>query len=212
MRRYVEGRVNKRIHSTPINIKDDLEGIDLDLVCDTIESLISQDFLANIDGILIGKFPELDAKQVTAAYADGAIYISSSHTSEEGIIEDIIHEIAHSIEETHGSSIYSDSKLVSEFLSKRKYIYFYLNHEGMTPPDDFLVEPDYSLEIDKFLHDVVGYEALESLSTSVFLNPYSMTSVREYWAVGFSNYVYGNQKTIKNMCPALYSKLEEIVK
>ena len=41
----------------------------------------------------------------------------------------------------------------------------------------------------------------------MFLTPYSITSLREYWATGFEEYVLGNRLDLKNVCPYINKKL-----
>jgi Mlc titration factor MtfA (ptsG expression regulator) len=44
----------------------------------------------------------------------------------------------------------------------------------------------------------------------LFPSPYAATSLREYFARGFEEFVMQNRQELRNMCPALYLKIEEL--
>jgi hypothetical protein len=58
-------------------------------------------------------------KGVNALYEDGAIYITNNQTDEMDMIDDIVHELAHSVENNFPDVIYGDGKLEAEFLRKK---------------------------------------------------------------------------------------------
>ena len=68
----------------------------------------------------------------------------------------------------------------------------------------------YDEKIDMYLYKDVGYEAMWNLINGLFPSPYSATSLREYFAIGFEYYFMGEKNTIKKLCPVLYSKLENL--
>ena len=70
--------------------------------------------------------------------------------------------------------------------------------------------PDYEKKIDIFLHKTVGYDILASVIDGIFVSPYSVTSLREYWAKGFEHYLLGKSLELKKICPVLYSKIENL--
>lgn len=194
-----------------ISVRDPLpDDIDLDEVLFKIESMLRPESFSNVEAIFIGEFPELTSREMNAAYTDGVIYITNRQDSEEDMIDDLVHEIAHAVEEKYSKFIYGDKKIIEEFLRKRKYIYSYLEYEGYDIPDEFLVNPNYSPKIDKFLYRDIGYPTLESLTSDIFPSPYSITSVREYWAISYEMYVFGQEDMIKTMSPNIYNKLKEI--
>jgi len=76
------------------------------------------------------------------------------------------------------------------------------------------MDPAYTLEMDSYLYDEVGYDRLNFIaaSYSLFTSAYCATSLREYFANGFEYYFLENKKYLKEICPILHSKIEEIDK
>ena len=102
-------------------IKDPLPvGFDLDYVLSTIKKTVPEHLVYGLESIYIGQFDELKEKDMDAVYKDGAIYISPDQDNEADLLDDIIHEIAHSLEREHQNLIYGDGNLEREFLGKRK--------------------------------------------------------------------------------------------
>lgn len=183
----------------------------LDNLIKTIKYYIPNEFFNNIDNIFIGNYKEFEKKDVNAFYLNRAIYVTSNQSSEEDLLEDIIHEIAHSVEEEFELEIYSDGRLANEFLSKRKKLYYILTSEGYKLDVKYVNNIDYDIKFDKWLYKKVGYPKLSQLTSNLFLSPYAITSLREYFADGFEDYFYfKNQQYIKNISPVLYEKLEQL--
>ena len=83
-------------------IKDQLpEHIDVSFVFEYIGSRIPFYFMEGIDIIYIGLFPDMVKRDINAYYEDGAIYVTNDQEDEMDMIEDIIHEIAHAVENNH---------------------------------------------------------------------------------------------------------------
>ena len=119
------------IYGKRISIKDPLpEKMDIKNVISKIEQILPRQFFNNIDILYIGQFKVLLDRQVNALYDSGTIYISNIQDSEKDIIDDIVHEISHSIEEVYGMEIYGDGKIESEFIVKRSTIERILKHNG----------------------------------------------------------------------------------
>ena len=74
---------------------------------------------------------------------------------------------------------------------------------------DFL-ESNYSKEFDMFLYQEVGYELMTTLTMGLFVSPYSVTSLREYFATGFEKYYLKDRRYLKNISPILFEKIEYI--
>ena len=66
---------------------------------------------------------EFEERKLNAFYKDGTLHISNAQDDEEDMYDDIVHEIAHSIETALGYVIYGDEKIKNEFLRKRKYLH-----------------------------------------------------------------------------------------
>ena len=47
---------------------------------------------------------------------------------------------------------------------------------------------EYDEEFDMFLYEDIGYDKLATLMQGLFINPYAATSLREYFATGFTDF------------------------
>ena len=179
-------------------------------VINEIEETIPSHLFEEIDTIIVGTFDFLDDRDLEAAYQDGAIYISSKIISNRDLIENILHEMAHSLESSMGYLIYADNRLHSEFLGKRQRLKSILGADGFDTWYDFS-NTEYDAEFDSFLYKDVGYPKLRSLSNGLFHTPYAVTSLREYWASGVEDYFLGNRQLVKKISPILFSKIEGVI-
>jgi len=194
-----------------IYTKDPLpEHIDLDSLIHKIEEYIPKHLFYAIDVIIVGEHEDFKKRKINALYKDGAIYVTNEQDNLRDILDDIIHELAHSNEETYRNLIYGDELLELEFIGKRKRLYHLLKDRikglNMKP----FLNPQYSLNFDQFLLEKVGYKLLRSLTIGLFLNPYAITSLREYFATGFEEYFIGNKNNLKTLSPVLFMKLDEL--
>ena len=199
-----------KMQGVDIFIKDKLtEDIDVDFVIRYISTRLPEHLMTSIDIIYVGHFKMLVDREVNAIYEDGAIYVTNEQDSEMDMIDDLIHEIAHSNEKRFQEAIYGDGKLETEFLAKRKALQnIILNQEKKYKmPIHFGVDPTYNKVIDDFLYKDVVYGALWQMVPVIFPSPYAVTSLREYFARGFEEYFMGSPNELKNVCPILYSKM-----
>ena len=201
------------LHEIDIIVKDMLpDHIDMDFVMKYISSRVPSFLLKGIDIIYVGKFDFLINKQVNALYEDGAIYITNDHTDDADMIDDIVHEIAHAVEDNWTDLIYGDNQMQREFLAKRKQLYAVLsNNNQPVPPPQFLATLVYDEPIDDYLYKEIGYTALWSYVSGIFPSPYAATSLREYFARGFEEYFIGDRKSLTKGFNVLYSKLQDLV-
>ena len=143
---YMLGNVN-------IYIKDRLpEHVDIDFVIRYVAKRLPNHVLTNIDIIYVGHFQDLVDRDVNALWQNGAIYITNEQDNEMDMIDDLIHEIAHSNEKQHEQIIYEDGKLEREFLVRRKKIAFILKDKGYNLPTGFIYNSAYDKTIDDFLY------------------------------------------------------------
>ena len=56
---------------------------------------------------------------MNAKYSDGAIYVTNEQDDEEDLIDDIIHEFAHAVEDRYNDYLYGDGSIEERFLFKR---------------------------------------------------------------------------------------------
>ena len=71
-----------------------------------------------------------------------------------------------------------------------------LKSEQLKPSEDLQTTVEFNQEIDDYLYNEVGYRKLWNIVTGLFLGPYSVTSLREYFARGFEEYVLGEKKDL----------------
>ena len=202
-----------KMSGVDIFIKDKLNpNIDVDFVVRYISTRLPEHLMVSVDIIYVGQFKMLVDREVTAIYEDGAIYLTNEQDSEMDMIDDLIHEIAHSNEKRFQEVIYGDGKLESEFLAKRRALQrVILNQEKeYKVPIHFAIDPTYSQKIDDFLYKDVGYQALWQMVPGIFPSPYAATSLREYFARGFEEYFMGSSNNLKEICPILYSKMYKL--
>ena len=198
------------LYHIPVFVVDPPESEEVniaDMVAD-IKYALPQSALVDVDAIYIGEFPELQDR--TAAFHDGAIYITNKETMTSDILENVYHEVAHSLENHYGPFIFDDA-LEQEFLGKRKRLHSILAAEGYDTPLSDWMRPEYSKKLDMFLSDVVGYPILLSLTMGLFVSPYGATSLQEYFANGFEKYFLGEDQAVRKISPVLYSKIESIM-
>tara|TARA_R100000908_G_scaffold64936_1_gene50712 strand:- start:2324 stop:3010 length:687 start_codon:yes stop_codon:yes gene_type:complete len=186
------------------------QNVDIYTILDTVSSLIPYYLMSEFDYVSIGHIPEFEERQINALTKDGVIYITSDQDDVEDAVDDIIHEIAHTLEGKYGYEIYADGNLEREFLSKREALYNILTSHGIQCDRHLFANPEYSKEFDNFLYEDIGYPRLVNLSMGLFMTPYGITSIREYWAEGFENYFLEQKAILKKFCPIVFTKIEEI--
>jgi hypothetical protein len=189
-------------------------GIDLNSVIQKVEKNVPRTLVVtSLDAVYIGEFESLlGGEEHTAVYEDGAIYISNNQVDEHDVYRDLIHEIAHAVEAIHRSLIFSDRKIENEFLAKRQRLYSLLSSDDYDVSLSLFLDLDFSEKMDSFLHKELGYPTLSSYIMGLFTSPYAVTSVREYYARGFEEFIYGDKEYLKKLCPSLYNVLEGLLK
>mgnify|MGYP003131392935 FL=1 len=188
------------------------DGVSLEAVLNHIEEKLPPSLTANFENIYIGAFDEFseNGRDVNALYKDGTIYVSNIQDSESDMIDDIVHEIAHSLEERNYEEIYGDDQLENEFLGKRKFLHHIL-------PDDkranmvYFLNPSYDQNFDMYLYKELGYDMLRTLTSDLFYSPYAITALKEYWANGFENYFLQDRAKLRSLSPVLYQKIKNLV-
>mgnify|MGYP003637846534 FL=1 len=223
MLRYIKENVRKSQNTTReryiygdklVYLTDQLPySFNLGYVLKTVEELIPSYLVHNIDTIYVGDFDNFNynGRNYNAAYENGAIYVSNSQDDENDMIDDVVHEVAHAVEEQHGEQIYGDSSVQNEFLGKRERLYHLLEQEGYDVSYNDAMDAEYNEQFDNFLYKTVGYPTLMSLTMGLFYSPYAATSVREYFANGFENYFLRDKGYLKKVSPILYNKITEVI-
>lgn len=198
------------IHQTPIFVTGILEaGVDFPVFCTEVEEYLSSGLMANVDVVYVGDFIEL--KDRNAVFNNGAIYMTGKEPTNFDMLENFVHEVAHSLENQYGNFIYDDN-FVQEFKGKRARLRSILTAEGYENISPILYDyTEYNKKFDEFLANEVGYPTLLSLTMGLFISPYGATSIQEYFANGFEKYFLDNPRTVRDISPVLYGKVEEIV-
>ena len=90
-----------------------INDIDLEYIKKKIESSIPEYFFDNIDGFFVGYVEEFfnDGREYNAMFKDGAIYLSPDQDNEKDLLDDILHELAHAVEQKNEIEIYGDGRL-----------------------------------------------------------------------------------------------------
>ncbi len=204
-------RNHYKVHEVDIFIKDALpKHIDVDIVFSYISKSIPSIFFKGVDIIYIGQFDIFKKRQINAVFEDGAIYVTNNQDNGQDLIDDIVHEVAHSVEERYRDMIYGDNILKKEFLGKRNRLYWILQTHDYKPYAKIQNTYHYDKDIDMYFYKDVGYEAMWNIIAGLFPTPYSATSLREYFAIGFEEFYIGDRAAIKKNCPYLFSKLSEL--
>ena len=194
-------------------VKDPLpEDVELDQVLRDLERIIPKNFTRNLDIIYVGDFDHLRDRDVNAMYDSGAIYITNEQDDNVDILDDLIHEIAHAVEENYNQEIYGDDKIRGEFLAKRNTLRRILGAHGYDVRSHNLLDVEYSRGLDEFFYEDVGYAKLSNFVLGLFISPYPVTSLREYFASGFEEYYLGDRRALAEISPKLYNKLNELNK
>ena len=221
MREYIAEKQNKIkrrvdsyiLHGVPIKIIDEIN-FDLDKVIKKVEDILPNNIFSNLKVIKIRNMKEFgEDLPFNAYYANNRLFLDNEQDSVRDAVDDIIHEISHHIENKYGKQIYGDGRLKDEFLSKRTMLYDILSARGLTPPPSLRMTSDYNKQIDKYLYSDIGKKLYNFLS-GLFLNEYSITSLREYYGVGFEKYLldYNSHAKMKKDNPVLYEKITNLVK
>jgi len=197
--------------SIEVFIDDPLpEHVDLNKVFSFINRRVPPYILELVEEVRIGSYRELEDRHINAMYSDGVIYITNDQKSNDDAIDDIIHELAHAVEDHYGKEIYLSGDIKQEFLGKRKKLERLLRYMDYDTHLHDFENPQYLKKFDFFLLKDVGYDIIESLTIGLFINPYAATSLREYFATGFEDYYLNNGDYIRETSPQLYRVLEEL--
>ena len=189
--------------------------VDKDRLFLRVAQAIPSHFLEYVDTIIVGHFDFLEERDLDALYSDGSIYISSKNKeSEVDIVDDIIHEIAHAVEDNNLIEIYGDSQIEGEFIGKRRRLFFLLKESGFEKEVEFydFEKVEYEEQFDIFLYQEVSYPLMENITSGLFCSPYGATSLREYFANCFEHYFFHNsEKEVKIISPQVYEKIRMLL-
>jgi len=194
----------------PIYFKNNLtRQINIDSVVKRIENILSSTMFRNISAIAIGDYSSLNDRDVDSVYNKKVIYLTNVQDNEEDIIENVVHEVAHSLEEIYGENIYGDALLKKEFLKKRRQLYSELAKKYVLD-EKYFRKIIYTKYLDNILYKKIGYDVLSHFTDPIMISPYSATSLREYFSEGFEKYYMGEQQRVQELSPELYTKIKQL--
>ena len=164
-----------------------------------------------VKSIKIGDFSFLNSREVNALYDDesGIIYITNQQDSNTDLLDDIVHEISHSVEDLFMDHLYSDGDIEREFLAKRNALGRELKYDYEVGHFNFS-NVEYSENFDELLYKTVGYDKLRNYTDGLFASPYGATSLREYFSNCFEEYYLGDRNYLSKLCPAAYQKIDSV--
>ena len=192
-------------------IKDQLpENVNLAKVLHIVRQTLPEKYFYGLEEIHISKDAKFAERDINAYYSDMKLYISPDQDNERDLIDDIIHEMAHHLEVIAADEIYSDRAILDEFLLKRKQLNFELRSEGYDTSKYDFEDASFNKGLDFFLYKRVGYKTLSYLVPGLFVRPYAVVSVREYFASGIESYYLGKKTELYRISPVLYKKIEEL--
>jgi len=179
-----------------------------------IEESLPEYLFTLIEQIDVRYHEDLQARDIEAAYDSGTIYIQNSIPSEDKFFEYVVHEIAHALEQVYGYEIYADSSIENEFKRKRSLLVEKMVAYKAEIPEQVVHllnhEIDYCKELDNYINNVIGYENLTEYIIGLFITPYSIISLSEYFADGFENFFVGEKALVKAISPAIYEACNNI--
>lgn len=196
-----------------VTVKDTLpKDFNIQATFKAVESRLPEKLFFLIDHIIIGDHPIFKQKKVNAYYRENTLFITPDQKDSMDMVDDIIHEIAHVIEDHYHDQIYGDRAIEEEFLTKRALLLDILKQSGYINKEDIKLFKGLKFNdvFDNLLYKKIGYPVLSKLITNLFLGPYSITSIREYFAVAFEEYFtdYIGAKEARKVCPEVFKKIK----
>ena len=192
-------------------VKDDLpKNVNLSKVLYIVRQTLPEKYFHGLEEIHVSNDIKFQERDINAFYDDMKLYISPDQDNERDMIDDIVHEMAHHLEVIAAEEIYADKAILKEFLKKRKQLNFELRSEGYDTSEYDLENASYDKGLDFFLYKRVGYKTLNYLIPGLFVRPYAVTSVREYFASGIEAFYLGNKSELMRTSPVLYKKIDEL--
>lgn len=190
-------------------VKDALpKGVEMKNIVKKLFKSVPSHLIRDLDIIYVGQFPELTKRDLNAMYQDSSIFVSNECDAEDSMLDDLIHEVAHCVEDNYGNMIYGDGKVEKEFLNKRKQLWSTLKDEGLDVELTDFVNSDFDHKFDEMLYLQIGYPMLSIYTVNLFYSPYGATSLREYFANGFEAFFMREDiNRLKNVSPLLYNKI-----
>ncbi len=184
--------------------------VDIDAALAKIVGKIPKNYFSNIDSIFIGQFPELINRNLNALFQDNAIYISNMIMDTEELVKNIVHELAHAVNDEFRDLIDDNDSVMNEFFVKRRQLKKTLHLNGYEVENQNFENLEYDQNFDNYLYQEIGYPIMHTLTSNLFVSPYAATSYKEYFANGFEHYYLNDFTLVKDISPKLFSLLSKI--
>ena len=213
MKNYIQSKNSNKffIKNTKIQIKDEISKIPNKAVIQTIVNTLKKvpsHLLKNVHAIYVGQFETLKNRELQAMYKNSEVFLNNEYEEQHDMVDDLVHEIAHSVEDIYGKYIYSDGKIEEEFIEKRKKLWQLLKNKGIELDLSYFLQPKYNKKFDFIIYKDLGYPVISALASNLFYSPYAVTSLSEYFANGFEAFFMKEEiARLKKISPELYLKL-----
>ena len=210
LKSYIKNKKQNRYTILGIHVEehDIPENISVKKTIESALSRIPRHLTSYIKHIKVGPYSVLKNRNIQAMYKDNTIYATNVQKDSDDLLDDLIHEFAHSIEDYRNNDIYGDRTVEREFLLKREKMWSKLKSRGIEYDLRPFLNPKYSKDFDHLLHSVIGYDTIRVMTRDIFYSPYASTSLREYFANGFEAFFMREEVSrLKNISPALYKKI-----
>tara|TARA_Y100000592_G_scaffold46384_1_gene73639 strand:+ start:20955 stop:21674 length:720 start_codon:yes stop_codon:yes gene_type:complete len=190
------------------------KNVDIPKILDLIRNNIPDVFLTKLKSIKIGQFDVLQKRGISALHKDGHVFIDNEQDGNKNIIDDLVHEIAHCVEEKFAEKIYEDQKIINEFLGKRNRLHDLLANDDEDYDLNYFdfLNIEYDKEFDNLLYKKIGYKKIENIAPTLFVRAYAATSLREYFATAFESYYLHGGNSIIDISPQVYKKIVALEK
>ena len=183
---------------------------DLEKVISSLQKSVPTSLLRDLDYVIVANSEHLVQRELDSVFLDGVIYMSPQIEDTNEALLTIVHEIAHSVEESF-PQIYQDETIETEFIGKRIKLSQILDSHSIDIAGLDFISTEYNENFDDFLYLQVGYPLLRNLTSGLFMSPYAITSVREYFADAFEEYFLRDTGAVKLITPSVYFKIEELL-
>ena len=220
IKEYIQKQQNVKtefllFNSVPIKIFDALEvknKFSIDELIKNLELILPLNIKNIIKSINILNDPIFNVKKVNAFYHDNQLFISNKQDDINDIIDDIVHEFAHAINQKYTDFIHEDGQIEKEFLQKRNLLKNMLKYRDYNIDNYNFDMLQYDKELDDFFYKIVKYEIINKITNyGLLISPYAITSLQEYFATGFEEYVLGDHKDLAYISPMLYKKIKKLL-
>lgn len=200
------------IHGVRFYLKSPLpQNINPEELKKNIFSKLPGGLFKDINNIFIGDFEYLKNRGATAISYQNSIFLTDAQDNIEDLVNDIAHELGHSLEKKFFHNIHKNNDLKREFLSKKKLAISILKSMGFGFSPEHTCSPEYDKEIDDLLTNKIGLHNIEKEFANLVTTPYSLVSLSEYFSEGLECFLLYDRFSLAKMCPVLYNVIDTIV-